>query len=183
MPKNTGMGGNKRKKGKKQTTEARELVYKGEMEEYGQVLRMLGDARLEIQCIDGVKRIGHIRGKMRKRNWIAMGDVVLVSLREYENEKCDVVEKYNEDEVRKLKKAGEIASTFQIRRISRRTTITMITLSLRTTRTRMTGRKRGTTSPAMTAIAMRRTRRTSMLIKYNSPLIIIILINIKYFQL
>ena len=114
MPKNTGMGGNKRKKGKKQTTEARELVYKGEMEEYGQVLRMLGDARLEIQCIDGVKRIGHIRGKMRKRNWIAMGDVVLVSLREYENEKCDVVEKYNEDEVRKLKKAGEIPDSINL---------------------------------------------------------------------
>ena len=114
MPTNTGMGGNKRKKGKKQTTEARELVYKGEMEEYGQVLRMLGDARLEIQCIDGVKRIGHIRGKMRKRNWIAMGDVVLVSLREYENEKCDVVEKYNEDEVRKLKKAGEIPDSINL---------------------------------------------------------------------
>lgn len=107
MPKNTGMGGNKRKKGKKQTMEARELVYKGEMEEYGQVMRLLGDARMEIQCVDGVKRIGHIRGKMRKRNWIANGDVVLVSLREYENEKCDIIDKYNEDEVRKLKKAGE----------------------------------------------------------------------------
>lgn len=114
MPKNTGMGGNKRKKGKKQTMEARELQYKGEMEEYGQVIRMLGDARLEIQCIDGVKRIGHIRGTMRKRKWIANGDVVLVSLREYENEKCDVIDKYNEDEVRKLKKAGEIPESINL---------------------------------------------------------------------
>ena len=64
--------------------------------------------RLEVQCIDGVKRIGHIRGKMKKRVWIANGDVVLVSLREFENDKCDVVAKYNEDEVRKLKKANEI---------------------------------------------------------------------------
>ena len=43
-----------------------------------------------------------------------MGDVVLVSLREYENEKCDVVEKYNEDEVRKLKKAGEIPDSINL---------------------------------------------------------------------
>ena len=114
MPKNTGMGGNKRKKGKKVTVEARELEYKGEMEEYGQVTRLLGDARLEIQCVDGVKRIGHIRGKMRKRNWIANGDVVLISKREYEDEKCDVIAKYNEDEVRKLKKAGEIPESISL---------------------------------------------------------------------
>lgn len=114
MPKNTGMGGNKRKKGKKQVSEARELTYKGEMEEYGQVVRLLGDARLEIQCTDNVKRVGHIRGKMRKRNWIANGDVILVSLREYENEKCDVIDKYTEDEVRKLKKAGEIPESITL---------------------------------------------------------------------
>ena len=114
MPRNTGMGGNKRKKGKKQTQETRELVYKREMEEYGQVLRLLGDSRLEVNCMDGVKRIGHIRGKMKKRVWIASGDVVLVSLREFENEKCDVVEKYSEDEVRKLKKAGEIPESINL---------------------------------------------------------------------
>ena len=105
MPKNTGMGGNKRKKGKKQVVEDRELIYKGEMEEYAQVTKILGDGRFECQCCDGVKRIAHVRGKMRKRIWIANGDVVLVSLREFEDEKCDVVEKYKDYEVAKLKKA------------------------------------------------------------------------------
>lgn len=108
MPKNTGMGGNKRKKGKKQTTEDKELVYKGEMEEYGQVTKLLGDGRFECQCCDGVKRVAHVRGKMRKKIWIANGDVILVSLREFEPEKCDVIEKYKDYEVTKLKKAGEI---------------------------------------------------------------------------
>jgi hypothetical protein len=32
-----------------------------------QVLRMLGNGRLEAQCIDGTKRLCHIRGKMRKK--------------------------------------------------------------------------------------------------------------------
>ena len=115
MPKNTGMGGNKRKKEKKAPQESKkELEFKGEMEEDGHVTRLLGDARMEIQCFDGIKRIGHIRGKMRKRNWIANGDIVLVSLREYEQEKCDIINKYTEDEVRKLKKANEIPESAKL---------------------------------------------------------------------
>ena len=108
MPKNTGMGGNKRKKGKKPVQEDRELAYKGESEEYAQVIKILGDGRFQCNCTDGVKRIAHVRGKMRKRVWIANGDIILVSLREFEPDKCDVVEKYREKEVAKLKKAGEI---------------------------------------------------------------------------
>ena len=108
MPKNTGMGGNKRKKGKKQVQEDRELTYKGESEEYAQVIKILGDGRFECNCADGVKRVAHVRGKMRKRIWIANGDIILVSLRDFEPEKCDVVEKYKEKDVAKLKKAGEI---------------------------------------------------------------------------
>jgi Translation initiation factor 1A / IF-1 len=40
--------------------------------EYAQVLRMLGNGRLEAQCIDGIKRLCHIRGKMRKKVWVNM---------------------------------------------------------------------------------------------------------------
>lgn len=36
-----------------------------------QVIRMLGNGRLEAQCIDGKKRLCHIRGKMRKKVWVA----------------------------------------------------------------------------------------------------------------
>ena len=38
--------------------------------EYAQVLRMLGNGRLEAMCIDGIKRLCHIRGKMRKKVWV-----------------------------------------------------------------------------------------------------------------
>ncbi len=48
----------------------RELVYKEDGQEYGQVIRMLGNGRLECQCIDGKKRLCHIRGKMRKKVWV-----------------------------------------------------------------------------------------------------------------
>merc|ERR1712032_951521 len=107
-------GGKKRKGGKKKTFEERELQFAEEMQNYGQVLRLLGDARLEIQCTDGMKRMGHIRGTMRKKIWIAMGDVVLVARREYEDDECDIILKYTEDEVRKLKSLNEIPESIKL---------------------------------------------------------------------
>jgi hypothetical protein len=35
--------------------------------EYAQVVKMLGNGRLEALCFDGEKRLAHIRGKMRKK--------------------------------------------------------------------------------------------------------------------
>lgn len=35
--------------------------------EYAQVLKMLGNGRLEAMCFDGTKRLCHIRGKLRKK--------------------------------------------------------------------------------------------------------------------
>jgi translation initiation factor 1A len=114
MPKQPGIGGKKRKMGKKKTVENREMTFKEEMQDYAQVLRLLGDSRLEVQCMDGVKRMGTIRGKIKKRIWIALGDVVLVALREYEKDKCDIILKYFEEEVRKLKQMGEIPESIKL---------------------------------------------------------------------
>jgi len=102
------LGGKNQKKKKKTQTEDRECRFKEESEEYAQIIKILGDGRFNCKCADGVERIAHVRGKMRKRIWLANGDIILVSLREFEPEKCDVVEKYKEKEVAKLKKAGEI---------------------------------------------------------------------------
>ena len=51
--------------------------------EYAVVLKMLGNGRMEVDCQDGVKRMARIRGKLRKRVWIIIGDLVLVSLRDF----------------------------------------------------------------------------------------------------
>jgi translation initiation factor 1A len=60
---------------------------------------MLGNGRLEAQCFDGEKRLAHIRGKMRKKVWINQGDIILISLREFQDEKADVIVKYTVEEV------------------------------------------------------------------------------------
>jgi translation initiation factor 1A len=107
MPKNT-KGGKKHKRGKNLTTDKRELIFKEDGMEYGQAVKMLGSGHVEVFCFDGVTRLGKIRGKMRKRVWIAVGDMVLVGLREFEHDRCDVMYKYNSDEARNLKAYGEI---------------------------------------------------------------------------
>ena len=82
--------------------------------EYAQVTRMLGNGRLEAFCFDGVNRLCHIRGKLRKRVWIGVGDIVLLGLREFQDQKADIIMKYDGDEARSLKTYGELPDTVQI---------------------------------------------------------------------
>ncbi|PPD99427.1 hypothetical protein GOBAR_DD03544 [Gossypium barbadense] len=96
MPKNKGKGGKNRKRGKNEADdEKRELVFKEDGQEYAQVLH-------------GTKRLCHIRGKMHKKVWIAAGDIILVGLRDYQDDKADVILKYMPDEARLLKAYGEL---------------------------------------------------------------------------
>uniref|UniRef100_A0A6Q2YDD0 Eukaryotic translation initiation factor 4C n=2 Tax=Protacanthopterygii TaxID=41705 RepID=A0A6Q2YDD0_ESOLU len=109
MPKNKGKGGKNRRRGKNENeSEKRELVFKEDGQEYAQVIKMLGNGRLEAMCFDGVKRLCHIRGKLRKKVWINTSDIILVGLRDYQDQKADVILKYNADEARSLKAYGEL---------------------------------------------------------------------------
>ncbi|KAJ1607105.1 hypothetical protein OIY81_165 [Cryptosporidium canis] len=115
MPKNKGKGGKNRRRGKNDSEgDKRELVFKEEGQEYGQVQRMLGNGRLDAYCFDGQKRLCHIRGKMRKKVWVNPGDIVLVSLRDFQDSKGDIILKYTPDEARALKSKGEIPETTKI---------------------------------------------------------------------
>lgn len=114
MPKNTGRGGKNYRRGNNKTQIKRELVLKEEGTVYGQVLKMLGNGRVDVYCFDSVKRIGNIRGKMKRRVWIAAGDVVLISLRDFQNEKCDIILKYTPEEVRQLKAQDQIPESIEV---------------------------------------------------------------------
>lgn len=72
---------------------------------YAKATKMLGNCRLEVECFDGVKRLAKIRGSIRKKQWISVGDTVLVTLREYQDGKCDVIGKLNADEARLLRRS------------------------------------------------------------------------------
>ncbi|ODV59102.1 translation initiation complex factor eIF1A [Ascoidea rubescens DSM 1968] len=115
MPKNKGKGGKNRRRGKNESdNQKRELVTKDEGQEYAQVVKMLGNGRIDVQCFDGIKRMGHIRGKLRKKVWMGPGDIILVSLRDFQDDQCDVIQKYNADEARNLKSMGELPESAKI---------------------------------------------------------------------
>ena len=109
------MGGKKLTKKKQQKSvhseeSKRELLLKEPGLEYGQAHKMLGNGRLEVNCFDGKTRMCHIRGKLMKRVWISVGDILLIGLRDFQDDKADVVHKYSLDESKKLKTLGEIPS-------------------------------------------------------------------------
>ncbi|VDP56564.1 unnamed protein product [Schistosoma mattheei] len=107
MPKNKGKGGKNRRRGKNENeSQKRDLIYKEAGQEYAKVERLLGNGRLEAYCFDGVKRLCHIRGKLRKKVWISNGDIILIGLRDYQDNKADVIMKYLNDEARTLKSLG-----------------------------------------------------------------------------
>jgi len=115
MPKNKGKGGKNRRRGKNENEDMkRELVFKEDGQEYAQVTKMLGNGRLEALCFDGVKRLCHIRGKLRKKVWINQSDIILIGLRDYQDQKADVILKYTPEEARSLKAYGEIPESAKI---------------------------------------------------------------------
>lgn len=111
MPKRKSKG---QKRKNNRPPQKRELEYKDDGQEYAQVIRMLGNSRCDVQCFDGVQRLAHIRGNMRNKVWINLSDFVLISLREYQDNKCDIVMKYTDEEVRNLKSYGELPESVSL---------------------------------------------------------------------
>jgi translation initiation factor 1A len=113
MPKNKGKGGKQFRKNKTGTTdEKRELVFREDGQAYAQVLRCLGGERLEVFCFDGQKRLCHMpRSLKRNRVIICQNDIILVSLRSYQDQKCDALHRYTSDESKQLKAFGELPET------------------------------------------------------------------------
>lgn len=108
MTKNTGGKNFRKSKNHHGGAFRREIIFKEFGQEYAIITKMLGNGHCECKCFDDVVRLGNIRGKLRKRVWLSVGDVVLCGLREYQDEKVDIIHKYNADEVLNLKTMGEI---------------------------------------------------------------------------
>ena len=110
MPGSKGKGGKKKRRCKNEVQIKRELVLAEDDQAYGKVIKLLGNARLQAECYMKLSsgefkmevKVCLIRGSMRKRVWINSGDIVLVSIRDFDKTKGDVIHKYEPDEVSKL---------------------------------------------------------------------------------
>jgi initiation factor 1A len=103
------------KKHIKNTGGSKELVIKTDSEEYGEILNAKGDARFEVKLIsNGFTVIAKTRGALIKgpnKQRIDKGSVVLLQkdMSTYE-EKYYIIHKYTKDNVKSLKKSGELAT-------------------------------------------------------------------------
>ena len=111
------------KNGKKRTN--RDEKHRGIIEpdtdqEYAIVQELLGNGRLRVMCTDEIPRVARIRGNMRKSTHkviIEKGDLILISRRDFEEDKVDVIHKYTHEETSSIIHSKESAIPAIIRRL------------------------------------------------------------------
>jgi translation initiation factor 1A len=96
----------------KKDNQKRALEFKDDMQEYAKIEKSLGDRRIMVVLPDSTKKMAIIPGRFRKRCWMKVGDIILISYREYQKEKIDVCYKYDADEARLLMEYNEIPPFF-----------------------------------------------------------------------
>lgn len=95
------------KHGQGKATKNRDVPVADQGQEYARVIAMLGNNRVRAKFADGVERTCRIRGAMRRREWVHVGDVVLVAVRDLAGDKADILFAYQPHEVQKLRRKGE----------------------------------------------------------------------------
>ena len=93
---------------------SKEIPYKDDSGEqaYARVTKILGNGRVMVKCEDNAEWQARVRGSMRRRQWVHVGDVVLACKRPFESDgkmtKADIVHVYSADAVSKMTRVGEL---------------------------------------------------------------------------
>ena len=113
MVKNT-TGGSKHKKFAKNRDNNQDklniknLIKSDSDQEYAYIINVLGNCRFNVECSDNKNRLAHMRGKLKKRSWCTEGDIILISLRDFQDDKCDIIQKYTPEQIQILIENNEI---------------------------------------------------------------------------
>ena len=97
---------------KKSTNIVKNYAIDSEFEEYALSKKLLGNCRVSLITNSGNDVIGIIRGNMRKFNkrvLIEEGDIVVVSKRDFQSNKVDIVHKYNLEQTQYLINTKELS--------------------------------------------------------------------------
>ncbi|MFQ6095039.1 MAG: translation initiation factor eIF-1A [Candidatus Bathyarchaeia archaeon] len=87
--------------------ELSEMVLPAGTDVLGIAVKLLGFDRVLVKCQDGHQRVCRIRGKMKRRVWIRIGDVVLVSPWDFQHEtRGDIIWRYTKGQAELLRKEG-----------------------------------------------------------------------------
>ena len=73
----------------------------------GIATKLLGYDRIMVKCQDGFERLCRIRGKMKRRVWIRVGDIVVVSPWDWQREtRGDLTWRYTKGQAEMLRIRG-----------------------------------------------------------------------------
>jgi len=73
----------------------------------GIAIKPLGYDRFMVKCQDGLTRLCRIRGKLKRRVWVRVGDIVLVSPWDFQSEtRGDIFWRYRRNQVQWLREKG-----------------------------------------------------------------------------
>ncbi len=73
---------------------------------FGYAELMMGANHIRVKCVDGVTRMGRIKGKIKKKVWIREGDILIVIPWDFQDDKADIIYRYTRPQVEWLKKGG-----------------------------------------------------------------------------
>jgi len=78
-----------------------------DFEVLGVAEKLLGYERVMVRCLDGFTRLCRIRGKMKRRVWVRLNDVVIVSPWDFQREnRGDITYRYRRNQTAWLKNNG-----------------------------------------------------------------------------
>jgi len=72
----------------------------------GMIVQRLGGNRMEVASTDGKTRNCRVPGRFKRTLWLRPNDIVLIEPWEDDNDKGDVIFKYNSSAITQLKKRG-----------------------------------------------------------------------------
>jgi len=100
-------GGRVGKKKVKSEEELKHMVLPATSDVLGIAEKMLGFDRVLVSCQDGKERLCRIRGKMKRRAWVRVGDIVLVSPWDFQFDKRgDIIWRYKRNQAEWLRRNG-----------------------------------------------------------------------------
>ena len=74
---------------------------------FGVATKLLGNDRVFVKCQDGRERVCRIRGKMKRRVWIRINDIVLVSPWDFQSDqRGDIIWRYTRGQSDYLRRRG-----------------------------------------------------------------------------
>ena len=90
------------------------LPYKPKGEMFAVAETFQGGSRLQVICEDGIRRMGRIPGKLRRRMWVRENDLLIVVPWSFQDSKADVKFRYTPTQTANLKRRGKIPEILDI---------------------------------------------------------------------